>query len=322
MKWGLSFVINPEPLPTGRAAGGLGWAGLANSYYWIDPARKVTGVFATQNPAVLRRESGAGADRVRDGGVCRRGRITLRPASASRPARPARRTAASRSACARSAPAPSPRAARGTARRAPPPARRGGSAAPVDRGDRAGAQRGEGLGPVGREVAGDPVVEPVAHRLAFLHAEGDLAQPVVDRHRQRRAPRRRSPPSRARATAARRRCVAMPRSRSNARRRVRLREAGRRSAGCRRCPATAPARSSRSRRGAGTRTRRRGKPGSAASLRPQPFLLAAPPAPPGAPSCARNARRRSAAASTFSARRPELARRTAPRRRSRIVPAT
>ena len=48
MKWGLSFVINPEPLPTGRAAGSLGWAGLANSYYWIDPARKVTGVFATQ----------------------------------------------------------------------------------------------------------------------------------------------------------------------------------------------------------------------------------------------------------------------------------
>ena len=48
MKWGLSFVINPDPLPTGRAAGSLAWAGLANSYYWIDPARKVTGVFATQ----------------------------------------------------------------------------------------------------------------------------------------------------------------------------------------------------------------------------------------------------------------------------------
>jgi CubicO group peptidase (beta-lactamase class C family) len=48
MKWGLSFMINPAPMPTGRAAGSLAWAGLANSYYWIDPVRKVTGVFATQ----------------------------------------------------------------------------------------------------------------------------------------------------------------------------------------------------------------------------------------------------------------------------------
>ncbi len=48
MKWGLSFLINPEPMPTGRSAGSLAWAGLANSYFWIDPARQVTGVFATQ----------------------------------------------------------------------------------------------------------------------------------------------------------------------------------------------------------------------------------------------------------------------------------
>jgi methyl acetate hydrolase len=48
MSWGLTFLINPEPLPTGRSAGSLAWAGLANSYYWIDPAKGVTGVFATQ----------------------------------------------------------------------------------------------------------------------------------------------------------------------------------------------------------------------------------------------------------------------------------
>jgi CubicO group peptidase (beta-lactamase class C family) len=48
MKWGLSFMINPAPMRTGRAAGSLAWAGLANSYYWIDPTQKVTGVFATQ----------------------------------------------------------------------------------------------------------------------------------------------------------------------------------------------------------------------------------------------------------------------------------
>ena len=48
MKWGLSFLINPQPLPTGRSAGSLAWAGLANSYFWIDPARGVTGVYAAQ----------------------------------------------------------------------------------------------------------------------------------------------------------------------------------------------------------------------------------------------------------------------------------
>ena len=48
MSWGLTFLINPEPLPTGRSAGSLAWAGLANSYYWIDPAKGVAGVFATQ----------------------------------------------------------------------------------------------------------------------------------------------------------------------------------------------------------------------------------------------------------------------------------
>jgi methyl acetate hydrolase len=48
MKWGLSFLINPQALPTGRSAGSLAWAGLANSYYWIDPVRQVAGVYATQ----------------------------------------------------------------------------------------------------------------------------------------------------------------------------------------------------------------------------------------------------------------------------------
>lgn len=48
MQWGLSFLINPEPLPTGRSAGSLAWAGLANSYYWIDPKKQVAGVYATQ----------------------------------------------------------------------------------------------------------------------------------------------------------------------------------------------------------------------------------------------------------------------------------
>jgi CubicO group peptidase (beta-lactamase class C family) len=48
MKWGLSFMINPTALPGRRSADSLTWGGLANSYYWIDPAKKVTGVWATQ----------------------------------------------------------------------------------------------------------------------------------------------------------------------------------------------------------------------------------------------------------------------------------
>ncbi len=46
--WGLSFQINDEKAPTGRSAGGLMWAGLANSYYWIDHTAGVAGVYATQ----------------------------------------------------------------------------------------------------------------------------------------------------------------------------------------------------------------------------------------------------------------------------------
>jgi methyl acetate hydrolase len=47
-KWGLSFVINTQPLPTGRSAGSLAWAGLANTYFWIDRTRRVSGVFLSQ----------------------------------------------------------------------------------------------------------------------------------------------------------------------------------------------------------------------------------------------------------------------------------
>lgn len=47
-KWGLSFLINPQPAPSGRSAGSLSWAGLANTYYWIDPAKRLGGVIATQ----------------------------------------------------------------------------------------------------------------------------------------------------------------------------------------------------------------------------------------------------------------------------------
>jgi methyl acetate hydrolase len=47
-KWGLSFLINTQALPTGRSAGSLAWAGLANTYFWIDRTKRVSGVFLAQ----------------------------------------------------------------------------------------------------------------------------------------------------------------------------------------------------------------------------------------------------------------------------------
>ena len=47
-KWGLSFLINTAQAPTGRSAGSLAWAGLANTYFWIDRTRRVAGVFLSQ----------------------------------------------------------------------------------------------------------------------------------------------------------------------------------------------------------------------------------------------------------------------------------
>jgi methyl acetate hydrolase len=47
-KWGLSFMINTDATPEGRSPGSLAWAGLANTYFWIDPSRDVTGVILMQ----------------------------------------------------------------------------------------------------------------------------------------------------------------------------------------------------------------------------------------------------------------------------------
>ena len=47
-KFGLGFLINTEEAPTGRSAGSLAWAGLANTYFWLDPVRRLTGVILTQ----------------------------------------------------------------------------------------------------------------------------------------------------------------------------------------------------------------------------------------------------------------------------------
>jgi CubicO group peptidase (beta-lactamase class C family) len=59
IRWGLGYMVNLEPGPHGRGAGSVAWAGLFNSYYWLDPARRIAGVILTQilpfaDPAVLR----------------------------------------------------------------------------------------------------------------------------------------------------------------------------------------------------------------------------------------------------------------------------
>lgn len=47
-KFGLGFLINTDPVPGGRSAGSLAWAGLYNSYYWIDREQDICGVVITQ----------------------------------------------------------------------------------------------------------------------------------------------------------------------------------------------------------------------------------------------------------------------------------
>jgi methyl acetate hydrolase len=47
-KFGLGFAINTKAVDGGRRAGSLAWAGLDNTYFWIDPASKTTAVIMMQ----------------------------------------------------------------------------------------------------------------------------------------------------------------------------------------------------------------------------------------------------------------------------------
>lgn len=47
-RWGLAYMINTEPGPNGRSAGSLSWGGIFNSYYWIDPTKRVAAVILAQ----------------------------------------------------------------------------------------------------------------------------------------------------------------------------------------------------------------------------------------------------------------------------------
>ncbi len=57
-KWGLSFLLNLSDVPGGRTAGSLTWAGVHNTFFWVDPASRITAVLMMQllpanDPAVL-----------------------------------------------------------------------------------------------------------------------------------------------------------------------------------------------------------------------------------------------------------------------------
>ncbi len=48
IRWGLGYMMNLQPGPNGRSAGTFSWGGLYNTYYWLDPAKKVAGLIMTQ----------------------------------------------------------------------------------------------------------------------------------------------------------------------------------------------------------------------------------------------------------------------------------
>jgi len=48
IRWGLGYMMNLQAGPNGRSAGTFSWGGLFNTYYWLDPAKKVSGLIMTQ----------------------------------------------------------------------------------------------------------------------------------------------------------------------------------------------------------------------------------------------------------------------------------
>ena len=47
-KWSLGFMISTAQVPGGRSPGSLAWAGLGNTYFWIDPSKGIAGVILMQ----------------------------------------------------------------------------------------------------------------------------------------------------------------------------------------------------------------------------------------------------------------------------------
>ncbi|HEU5111248.1 MAG TPA: serine hydrolase domain-containing protein [Micromonosporaceae bacterium] len=59
MKWGWGLLLDTRGRPGARRAGSGGWVGMFNTYFWVDPAARITGAFYTQasplaDPSALR----------------------------------------------------------------------------------------------------------------------------------------------------------------------------------------------------------------------------------------------------------------------------
>ena len=47
-QWSLGFLITADQVPGKRSPGSLSWGGINNTYFWIDPARGISGVILMQ----------------------------------------------------------------------------------------------------------------------------------------------------------------------------------------------------------------------------------------------------------------------------------
>jgi methyl acetate hydrolase len=48
VRWGLGYMLNMQLGPNGRSAGTVSWGGIFNTYYWLDPVQRLTGLIMTQ----------------------------------------------------------------------------------------------------------------------------------------------------------------------------------------------------------------------------------------------------------------------------------
>jgi methyl acetate hydrolase len=58
VRWGLGYMLTLDPGANGRSAGSVTWAGIFNTYYWLDPVKRLAGLIMTQilpfaDPATL-----------------------------------------------------------------------------------------------------------------------------------------------------------------------------------------------------------------------------------------------------------------------------
>jgi methyl acetate hydrolase len=47
-RWGLAYMLNTQDVAGGRAAGSWTWAGVHNTFFWVDPTRRLTAVLLMQ----------------------------------------------------------------------------------------------------------------------------------------------------------------------------------------------------------------------------------------------------------------------------------